>query len=327
MEPAEADVVAALEQFGLTPEEALVYFALMQSGPPGTIVKDLDATLPIERTTFYSIIKRLARKGCVTAGDHAPRGKHARLFIATNPADFLHAAIDAKDRELQQLRDLQEQYEDVLLRFYHRSVSFSRDDVAPVALQYVDSLLDAQWRITSYEGKARASPLDYYRFIYHLFLEPPRHAFYPEVGVVLFVFDEPVQDDPLAFPFLLQTLKKRNREEILNAQIFTRSSGGKLLKFTDVEVTNTTHAIHGHPYLGFQYTFLLDPQVTRADLEATPLIDCVENLQVLPGGQIRLDYSKSAIIPDGNNLLYLWAETIDLLVEMVDAAYPGQSIE
>lgn len=85
------------------PEEAQIYFTLLKYGKKGTVVRKLREELPdIERTTIYSILKRLIEKNCVKSDE----SKKLKTFIAVNPTKFFKTIYLKKKRNLKNFKNL-----------------------------------------------------------------------------------------------------------------------------------------------------------------------------------------------------------------------------
>ena len=80
-------LIDALQKMDLNYEEAQIYFTLLKYGKSGTIVRKLREELSyIERTTIYSILRRLIEKGCVHEEKSSNESK--RLEIITGLHTF-----------------------------------------------------------------------------------------------------------------------------------------------------------------------------------------------------------------------------------------------
>ena len=96
------EFLKAIQKTGLNYDESRIYYTLIQHGKNGTYVKDLNEHLDIERTTIYSILKRLIVKGCVLESDRSNAPKKARMFIAFEPTKFFNKILIKKKKELEE---------------------------------------------------------------------------------------------------------------------------------------------------------------------------------------------------------------------------------
>ncbi|MFX1256398.1 MAG: helix-turn-helix domain-containing protein [Promethearchaeota archaeon] len=112
----------SLQKFGLSFDEAKIYLALWEKGKKGATVGLLYRELDIKRTSIYSILGRLIEKKWVEilSGSSplemskAPKG--ARRYIAKPPDDLLNKIIYAKEKELEELKNLRLLFTDVIRR-------------------------------------------------------------------------------------------------------------------------------------------------------------------------------------------------------------------
>ena len=121
-----------LQKFGLSPDEAKVYLALLNKGEKGEIVGNLDKELDIKRTTIYRIIERLLKKNWVEKVLETPRGTH--IYVARPIVDLVNKIIKDKEEEIKILKSfrlligeyLSNGWEDVSKR-YKDSQSLGRE--------------------------------------------------------------------------------------------------------------------------------------------------------------------------------------------------------
>jgi sugar-specific transcriptional regulator TrmB len=79
-----AYLLSVLEELGLSPNEAKVYFASLQSGPAS--VTEVARASGVKRTTVYSVLTSLAEKGLVAKEVH----KFRQRFVPREPNELLH---------------------------------------------------------------------------------------------------------------------------------------------------------------------------------------------------------------------------------------------
>ncbi len=91
-----------LQKFGLSPDEAKVYLALLNKGEKGESVGNLDKELFIKRTTIYRIIERLLKKNWVEKVLETPRG--TQIYVARPIGDLVNKIIKEKEEEIKILK-------------------------------------------------------------------------------------------------------------------------------------------------------------------------------------------------------------------------------
>jgi len=91
-----------LQKFGLSPDEAKVYLALLSKGEKGESVGNLDKELFIKRTTIYRIIERLLKKNWVEKVLETPRG--TQIYVARPIGDLVNKIIKEKEEEIKILK-------------------------------------------------------------------------------------------------------------------------------------------------------------------------------------------------------------------------------
>ncbi|TFG30139.1 MAG: TrmB family transcriptional regulator [Promethearchaeota archaeon] len=121
-----------LQKFGLSPDEARVYLALLNKGEKGEIVGNLNKELVIKRTTIYRIIERLLKKNWVEKVSETPRG--TQIYVARPITALVNKIIKEKEEEIKILKSfkllideyLSNGWEDVSKR-YKDSQSLGRE--------------------------------------------------------------------------------------------------------------------------------------------------------------------------------------------------------
>lgn len=91
-----------LQKFGLSPEEAMVYLALLKRGEKGDKVGNLDKELDIKRTTIYRIIDRLVEKKWIEKRSETPKG--IQTYAAKPIIDIINKTIKEKEEEIKVLK-------------------------------------------------------------------------------------------------------------------------------------------------------------------------------------------------------------------------------
>lgn len=121
-----------LQKFGLSPEEAEVYLALLRKGDKGEKVGELDKELDIKRTTIYRIIDRLVNKDWVEKVLETPKG--TQIYVARPIIELFNKIIKEKEEEIKILKSfrllldeyLRNGWEDVT-KSYRDSQSIGRE--------------------------------------------------------------------------------------------------------------------------------------------------------------------------------------------------------
>ena len=205
----EESLIDALQRMDLDSNEAQIYYTLIKYGKRGTIVRKLREELPfIERTTLYSILKRLIEKECVKENLLDEEGKNLKTFIATDPKEYFNKIFIKKKKELDYLKDVRVKVIETLQNVYVSGLNLTYDDLDPFIQPYFESLLKNGWIVKTQrkeEGINILGVKGYYE--YHL-QHPNLSNKIQMIGFVVSIYNNKVEDDELTITFLIKQLKK-----------------------------------------------------------------------------------------------------------------------
>ena len=328
----EEEFIRALEKSGLNYNEALVYFSLIKLGQKGATVYDLDHhfTPFLKRTTIYSILRKLIELGCVSEGKQKQGSRKVRLFIANKPEEFYDKIILEKEAELDILKDLKEKFLDYFNIIYQEGMEYLLEELDDFIQPYLRPLVEKGWKITSYLIKKEVPLFEY--TVYDCMLKSPNAKYLKENSFHLFLFDDNIEKDITSLQFFIKGLKSKTHEIVSY--------------FSDIKeyiLEDKKFEFYNKTYPGFNLTVKLE------DLKNSKFFDEVINgiRSYWKKGDIgehlattskdyqeqnsnhkkelitedSLDIWKAVIIPIQNKLFFLWAESYEILKEMVEPIF------
>ncbi len=328
----EEEFIQALEKSGLNYNEALVYFSLIKLGQKGTTVYELDHhfTPFLKRTTIYSILRKLIELGCVREGEQKQGSRKVTLFIANKPEEYYDRIILEKEEELLILKSLKEKYSDYFRIIYQEGMEYYIEELDELIQPYLRPLVEKGWRITSYLIKKEVPLFEY--TVYDCMLKSPNAKYLKENSFHLFLFDENIENDTNSLQFFIKGLKNKTHE------IVSYFSDIKEYKLEDRKLE-----FFKKTYPGFNLTVKLE------DLKNSKFFDEVidgirsywkkgdigehlapnlkdsqeqiDNHEKARFSEDSLDIWKAVIIPIQNKLFFLWAESYEILKEMVEPIF------
>jgi len=328
----EEEFIRALEKSGLNYNDALVYFSLIKLGQKGATVYELDHhfTPFLKRTTIYSILRKLIELGCVREDKQKQGSRKVTLFIANKPEEYYDRIILEKEEEVDDLKHLKEKYSDYFNIIYQEGMEYVLEELDELIQPYLGPLVEKGWRITSYLIKKEIPLFEY--TVYDCMLKSPHAKYLKESSFHLFLFDDNIEKDTTSLQFFIKGLKNKTHEIV---SYFNDIKEYKLEE-KKMEFYNKT-------YLGFNLTVRLE------DLKNSKFFDEVidgirsywkkgdigehlapksKDLQEEVDIHEReillddlLDIWKAVIIPIQNKLFFLWAESYEILKEMVEPIF------
>lgn len=209
----EKELIEVLQNTGLNYKEALIYFTLMKSGSKGCMVRDLTHVLPIERTTVYSILRKLIKHGYVKGGSQSETTKKATFFIAKEPKVYFTNLILKKENELNKLQEVKKNYFELFQNIYQEGLEYSYDELDSFIQPYFKPLLEKGWKIISYYVKKKVPIFNY--TVYDCALQSPKYKYLKMSGFHMFIFDYNIEEDENALQYFINKLKNHFKEEIL----------------------------------------------------------------------------------------------------------------
>ena len=111
-------IITTLHSMGLNNEESLVYKTLLKYSHRGATVRKIKAVLPIERTTIYSILRRLKKKGFILEKETFKTSKMAKLFVCLEPLKLYNQLLIKKKEEYDNFKALRNQIVNSLEKVY-----------------------------------------------------------------------------------------------------------------------------------------------------------------------------------------------------------------
>ena len=202
--------INSLQKMALNYEEALIYFNLIKHGQTGTIVRKLNEVLfSIERTTIYSILRRLIEKGCVKEGYPSEDHKKIKTFIAIEPIKYFNKIFLKKKRDLEELQEIRLKILNNLQDIYKRGLKVSYDDLDPFIKPYFKPLLKKGWKVKT-QKITKGINLFGGDFYYEYQLQVPKKL-YKNIDILGFsvsIFDSDIQNDDITLKFFINQLKK-----------------------------------------------------------------------------------------------------------------------
>ena len=295
----EHEIIELLENIGLTRNQARVYFALIKAGNKGNIVRELDHALDIKRTNIYPILNDLIELGCVRESGQAEKSKNATIFTAIDPAEFIDHIIQRKHAEIDQLLEIKKIHSIYLQNIFKKGIEVKLDEIDSSLRPYFISLIDSGWRIESYVERKELALFNYQ--VYDCLLHAPNAHYLKDCSFHLFVFDYNIEGDKNALEFFTQGLKRKTKEmksyfyDVKQIQLID----DKLLMF-DKEMR------------------CFKMMVKIKDLEDSEYFPKI--LQISKKNLRKNHYyeiGKAIILPIKEKIFYLWAESDEILKEMV----------
>ena len=256
-------------------EEAQIYFNLLKYGQTGSIVRKLREDLPfIERTTLYSILKRLNEKSCVKERNSSNESKKLKTFIATDPVEYFNKIFSKKKQEFEELQEIKTNILENLQRIYTRGLELSSEELDPFIRPYFQPLIEKGWKIKTQKVTKGINILggDMY-FEYHI---QPYKSFEKKietVGLIVLKFDSNIENDDITLKFIFKQIKKSIKQ---------LHKGD----FENIEVLNDEIELFGN-----QFSSL----IIKARDQKT---------------KVNLKFGKTAVLPLKNKLFFIWEELI-----------------
>ncbi|MFX1452414.1 MAG: helix-turn-helix domain-containing protein [Promethearchaeota archaeon] len=210
MVEAENALINILQKLDLNYEEAQIYFSLLKYGKSGTIVRKLREDLPfIERTTLYSILRRLIEKGCAKEATSSNKSQKLKTFIATDPKEYFNIIFLKKKQEFEELQEIKTNSLDKIQKIYSRGLELSYEDLDPFILPYFEPLMKKGWKIKTQKiskGINIFGGEEYYE--YHV--QPPNNIAKKinTVGLIISIYDSEVERDDITLKFVIKQIKK-----------------------------------------------------------------------------------------------------------------------
>jgi len=296
----ENEFIELLENIGLTRNQALVYFALIKAGLKGSIVRELNHALEIKRTNIYPILSDLTELGCVKGGGRAEKSKNATIFTAVDPIEFLDHLIQKKHAEIDILLDIKKLHSNSLQTIFKKGIEVNLNEVDSSLKLYFKPLIDNGWRILSYIERKELAMFNYQ--VYDCLLHAPHARFLKDCSFHLFVFDYDIEKDKNALEFFAQGLKRKTKE--MKSYFFDI----KQFQLIDDKLLMFKKELH-----------CFKMRVKIKDLENSEYFTQI--LGEFEDDERKNQYyeiGKAVILPMKAKIFYLWAESEEILKEMIE---------
>ncbi len=298
----ENNLLKILQKTGLNYNEALVYFALLKTGPKGSIVKELTHALPIQRTNIYSILHKLIKVGCVKESGFAEKSKNATIYIATDPLTYLKQLINIKQKEFENIKRIQETYSEVLQSIFLEGLEYPYDDIASILKPYLRPLIENGWKIKSYIE--RNETLIFYYKVYDCMLFTKKAKILKDCSFHMFLFEYSIEDDENALIFFSQGLKRKTKE--MKSYFFD---------IKEFELIDDSVELFGKSFPIFNMKVKVkDIKNSNYFLKNSHTFKEIETLSSNGFYEI----GKAVILPIKNKIFYLWAESDIILKELIE---------
>ncbi|MFX1340009.1 MAG: helix-turn-helix domain-containing protein [Promethearchaeota archaeon] len=271
----EVTFINSLLRMDLNYEEAQIYFNLLKYGKSGSIVRKLREDLPfIERTTLYSILRRLIEKNCVMESSSSKKSQKLKTFIATAPEEYFNKIFLKKKQEFEDLQEIKNNILDNLQKIYTRGLEIFIEDLDPSTLPYFQPLIDNGWKIKTQKINKGLNILGgemYYE--YHI--QPPNNfeKKIESVGLILSIYDSVIENNDVILKFIFKQIKKSIK------QIHKGD-------FNDINLLDNKIELFGNKFSSL---------IIKARDQKS---------------KVFLEFGKTAILPIKNKLFFIWEELI-----------------
>ncbi|MFX1500515.1 MAG: helix-turn-helix domain-containing protein [Promethearchaeota archaeon] len=295
----EENFVELLEKIGLTRNQSLIYFTLLKAGKNGSIVREIDHATDIKRTNIYPILHELIDLGCIIEGGYAEKSKNATIYIAIEPIKFVEQLIQKKRDEIDHLHKFKESHLKSLQTIFQEGIEIILADIDPILKNYFEPLVMTGWKIHSYIKRKEIPMLDYE--VYDCMLYAPHARVLKDCSFHLFIFGYDIQNDQNALQFFSQSLKRKTKE--IKSYFFDI----KQIQLLDEEVKFFSNTFPSYKML-----------VKNSDLKNSTYFseELKEDIDMKKSEYFEI--GKVVMIPAKNKLFYLWAESNQILSEIIE---------
>ncbi len=204
----EKKYIMGIENLNLSYEEAKIYFKLIKHGNNGSMARELNEEIPeIERTTIYSILKRLIDYGCVYEKERQESTK-VKIFYALRPDEFFNKTILKKERELSKIKKIKKEILFELDRIFNEGFEYSISQIEKEMKPYFIPLIKNGWKIIHKNVKKDIEIFGFKFYDYRLRIPSIKREIYDKAGFILLLFDYDIENDDLSFNFYIKQLKR-----------------------------------------------------------------------------------------------------------------------
>jgi DNA-binding MarR family transcriptional regulator len=279
-----------LQATGLNYEESMIYFTLLQNGSKGTYASELANKLNFKRTSMLSKLNHLVKKGCVHIKPDPRASRGVQRFAALSPVEFIRHKVEETRQNWEILEKIEKSTGKRLEKLFHQGVEYGLGDLDPFLVPYLSPLLEKGWKLV--EQDIEKSQMSHGFDVYDCTLMPPQAQLVKDCGFMVFKFQYTVETDETTVNFITDLLLRRGAGEI-----FQKDIGVK-----DIHISRSIVEIFNNKYTSLKMEFLFSPQAGYQEL------------------------TKSAIIPIGNQIFFLWGEDQQIVEEMASAIFQAGGI-
>ncbi len=291
--------IELLESIGLTHNQSLIYFTLIKAGKKGSIVRELDHTTDIKRTNIYPILHELIYLGCIIEGGYAEKSKNATIYIAVEPINFINNLLQKKRNEIDHLQKFKETNTKSLQTIFQEGMEITLDEIDPILKDYFKPLIMSGWKIHSCVKRKEIPMFDYE--VYDCMLYAPHASILKDCSFHLFTFGYDIQNDENALEFFSQSLKRKTKE--MKSYFFD---------IKQIQLLNEKVEFLNNTFLSYKMRIktkdLKNSKYFSEELKDNINVENSENYEI----------GKAVIIPIKNKLFYLWAESNQILSEIIE---------
>jgi hypothetical protein len=296
----EENFVEFLESIGLTHNQSLIYFTLIKAGKKGSIVRELDHVTNIKRTNIYPILHELIDLGYIIEGGYAEKSKNAAIYIAEEPIDLINQLIHKKRDEINYLQKFKETNLKSLQNIFQEGIEITLDEIDPILRDYFKPLIMSGWKIHSYVKRDNLPMFDYE--VYDCMLNAPHAKILKDCSFHLFKFGYDIQNDKNALEFFSQSLKRKTKE--IKSYFFDI----KQIQLLDEKIEFFDNTFQGYKM-----------KIKINDLKNSKYFSEELKEDIHEGKSPFFEIGKAVIIPIKNKLFYFWAESNQILSEIIES--------
>ncbi len=208
------EFIQDLMNFGLSKEEAKVYFSLLRRGTRGEVVGRIKEELKIGRTTIYAIMERLHDKGWVSSEEISESPKRIK-YIANPPMQILNTILEETEKKLKSLKDKSLLIGDKLDLQFQGSKKLTIDSIHVGGYKYLKPLVDEGWKIKT-EVVEHVESLGRLTLDYEL---KGIKGIPKDCGLIIFFFNENVENNNQIIQEAVDIFKTKTEYEIRKDKI------------------------------------------------------------------------------------------------------------
>ncbi len=200
--------------FGLSIEEATVYFSLLKRGNRGEVVGRIKEELELGRTTIYAIMERLKEKDWIISDIISEIPKRIK-YIAKPPMDILNQLLETTKIKLKKMQDTSLFIGDKLDLVYQGAKKLTVETIHPGGYKYLKPLVNQGWKIKT-EVVEHVESLERLVLDYEL---KGSEGFPKDCGLIIGIFDRNIENDKEVISEAVSTFKIKTEYEIRNEKI------------------------------------------------------------------------------------------------------------